>query len=236
MRRSSHSGENEGGSRGRHSRPILSAADKRRLAILRRALLQFFEEHHRSYPWRRTKNWFHLLMAEMMLRRTRADQVLPVYKEFTDRYRTAADALADGATVREMLRPLGLGWRNEAIFDTLAYLRDNMAVRRLPPEADMSAIPGVGEYSNGMLRSILFTERVPAIDTNVVRILCRFDGLPEKGEMRRSPLIKERAAYLVDTDHPAQVNLSLIDFGALVCTARNPDCEHCPVRRPCRYS
>lgn len=134
MRRSSHSGENEGGSRGRHSRPILSAADKRRLAILRRALLQFFEEHHRSFPWRRTKNWFHLLMAEMMLRRTRADQVLPVYKEFTDRYRTAADALADGATVREMLRPLGLGWRNEAIFDTLAYLRDNMAVRRLPPK------------------------------------------------------------------------------------------------------
>ncbi|PKL32967.1 MAG: hypothetical protein CVV45_10060, partial [Spirochaetae bacterium HGW-Spirochaetae-10] len=88
MRRSSHSGENEGGSRGRYSGPILSTADKRRLAILRRALLQFFEEHHRSYPWRRTKNWFHLLMAEMMLRRTRADQVLPVYKEFTDRYRT----------------------------------------------------------------------------------------------------------------------------------------------------
>ena len=236
MRRSSLSGENEGRSRGQHSRPILSATGKRRLAILRRALLQFFEEHHRSYPWRRTKNWFHLLMAEMMLRRTRADQVLPVYKEFTDRYRTAADALADGATVREMLRPLGLGLRNEAIFDTLAYLRDNMAVRRLPPEADMIAIPGVGEYSNGMLRSILFTERVPAIDTNVVRILCRFDGLPEKGEMRRSPLVKERAAYLVDTDHPAKVNLSLIDFGALVCTARKPDCEHCPVRRPCRYS
>lgn len=81
--------------------------------------MQFFEEHHRSYPWRQTKNWFHLLMAEMMLRRTRADQVLPVYKEFTDRYRTAADALTDGATVREMLRPLGLGWRNEAIFERL---------------------------------------------------------------------------------------------------------------------
>lgn len=236
MRRSSLSGENKGGSRGRYSKPILSAADRRRLSILRRALLQFFEEHHRSYPWRRTENWFHLLLAEMMLRRTRADQVLPVYKEFTDRYQSAADALADGAMVREMLRPLGLGWRNETIFDTLVYLRDNMAVRQLSSDVDMIAIPGVGEYTNGMLRSILFGERVPAIDTNVARILCRFDGLPTKGEMRRSPLIKERAAYLVNTDYPAQVNLALIDFGALVCTARNPDCEHCPVRRPCRYS
>jgi A/G-specific adenine glycosylase len=236
MKRSSHSGENKGGSRGRHNRPILSAADKRRLVILRRALLQFFEKHHRSYPWRHTENWFHLLMAEMMLRRTRAEQVLPVYEKFTDRYKTAADALADGMEVREMLRPLGLGWRNEAIFHTLEYLRDHMAVRELSAAAEIDRIPGVGEYSNGMLRSILFAERVPAIDTNVVRILCRFDGLPEKGEMRRSPLIKERAAYLVDTDHPAQVNLALIDFGAMVCTARNPDCKHCPVRRPCRYS
>ncbi len=214
----------------------LSEADRRRLVSLRKALLRFFDGHRRQYPWRSTENWFHLLMAEMMLRRTKADQVLPVYTEFTERYRTAADALADGHTVREMLRPLGLEWRNEAIFETLHYLRDNLAVRRLTSDVDLKQIPGVGEYSEGMLRSILFAEKRPAIDANVVRILRRFDDLPERADMRRSPLIRKRAAVLADTKRPAAVNLALIDFGALICKARNPLCTDCPVRRLCRYT
>lgn len=175
-------------------------------------------------------------MAEMMLRRTRADQVLPAYLAFTDRFSTASEAATAPHEVSRILSPLGLKWRNDAILSTLDYLKDSLAVRRLSPHVNLREIPGVGEYSEGMVRSILFGERRPAIDVNVVRILARFLGVPLRGEMRRTQWARERAAYLADCARPAAWNLALIDFGALVCRPSSPLCGECPLRRSCSYS
>lgn len=175
-------------------------------------------------------------MAEMMLRRTRADQVLPAYLEFTDRFSTAAEAAAAPGQVADIFATLGLQWRNDAVLSTLQYLKDNLNVRRLPEDVNLRDVPGVGEYSEGMLRSILFQERMPAIDVNVVRILTRFLGVPIAGEMRRNAWLIERARYLADCARPADVNLALIDFGALVCRSASPLCAECTLRRSCDYS
>lgn len=223
-------------SRSSTGRRGIPAAERRRLRRLRERLLVWFDENHRSYPWRTTRNWFHLLMAEMMLRRTRADQVLPAYLAFTDRFSTASEAAAAPHEVSRILSPLGLQWRNDAVLSTLAYLKDNLAVRRLSPEVNLRSVPGVGDYSEGMIRSILFGERRPAIDVNVVRVLARFLGVPLKGEMRRTPWAMERAAYLADCARTAAVNLALIDFGALICRPSSPLCGGCPLRRSCAYS
>ena len=205
-----------------------------RMGPLRRALLRWFDQSGRDYPWRRTGNWFHLLMAEMMLRRTRADQVLPVYNRFTARF---ADPLSTGrlrpSELERMFEPLGLRWRGRQMAGTLDYLRHNFALHAPVRSTDFQAIPGVGDYSEAMLRNRLFGEPRAAVDANVVRILSRWQGLPVFSEGRRDRIVWELADRFVRHKRTRDVNLALLDFGALVCRPLKPLCTECALVALC---
>jgi A/G-specific adenine glycosylase len=205
-----------------------------RLPRLRRALLRWFETHQRQYPWRRTGNWFHLLMAEMMLRRTRADQVVPVYREFCERFETPAAALElSPAAFRRLLQPLGLTWRSRQLRETLHYLRDTYERRAPAPSDSLEEIPGVGSYSSAMLRNRLFEERIAAIDCNVARFICRLLGWPYHAESRRKRGVIELANRFVNSPHSRDLNLAILDLSALVCKPRTPLCTDCPLQKLC---
>ena len=209
----------------------------RRFTPLRRALLAWFDQNRRDYPWRKTGNWFHLLMAEMMLRRTRADQVVAVYDRFTARFADPASTRKLGTPELETLfRPLGLHWRGRQMATTLAYLRHNFAAHSPLPETDFQKIPGVGDYSEAMLRNRLFDEPRAAVDANVVRVLLRWQGLPVFPEARRDRFVWELADRFVRHKRSQDLNLALLDFGALVCRPVNPRCGICPISRFCRTS
>ncbi len=140
---------------------------------IRRLLLAWFDRNQRDYPWRKTGNWFHLLMAEMMLRRTRADQVLSVYRKFLKIGSSPARASRiKKKNLLKMMHPLGLRWRAEQLIKTIDYLKDSFNLRAPESTDDLQKIPGVGSYSDAMLRNRLFGERIAAVDSNVVRLLC----------------------------------------------------------------
>ncbi|MBX7059615.1 MAG: hypothetical protein K1X75_16240 [Leptospirales bacterium] len=203
--------------------------------LLRRRLRAWFARHGRNYPWRQTHSWFHLLSAEMMLRRTRADQVQAVYLRFTERYRDpAAAAAAAPEELDEILRPLGLRWRQTQLRQTFAYLRDSFARRAPAIGDDLEAIPGVGAYCSAMLRSRLFGAREAAVDVNVARLMARLHGLPLHAESRRDRRVLELANQFVHTKDPFQLNLAMLDFCALVCRARRPLCQQCPLLDCCQ--
>ena len=202
--------------------------------VLRRRLRRWFATHGRDYPWRKTDNWFHLLMAEMMLRRTRADQVVPVYLEFTGRY---ADPLATArlprARLKGMLYPLGLAWRAEHILETLRYLRQHHP-REAPPDLEaLRRVPGVGEYSAAMLANRLHALRIAAVDVNVARVHSRLVGQEPMPESRRKVHIIALANRFVRSPHAAELNLAVLDLAALVCQARRPLCSNCPFQKHC---
>ena len=207
---------------------------KKSFPTLRKKLLLWFDSNKRDYPWRKTGNWYHLLMAEMMLRRTRADQVLPVYNAFVKNFKTpeAASALKENE-LETLLKPLGLKWRARQLHKTIEYIKDNYAKRSPTQNENLRDIPGVGEYAESMLQNRLFDKKVATVDSNFARIICRWQGIKYSPEMRRNKEIRNLANQFVNSKQSQDLNLAMIDFSALVCKPIKPLCESCPLQNWC---
>jgi A/G-specific adenine glycosylase len=175
---------------------------------------------------------YRAVIAELMLRRTRADQVVPVYENFLRRYPDLASAAAaEAGELRELLYPLGLAWRADSIVAFLkeAYLRFGNA---LPGDgATLMTLPGVGDYVAAAVQCFTDHGTATLVDVNVVRVIGRVYGLNTSGEARRRRAMREKAAALVDPDEAAAYHYALLDFSARVCTAARPKCASCPFGR-----
>jgi A/G-specific adenine glycosylase len=216
--------------------PLPQTIDSSRVTWLRRHLLRWFAASGREFPWRRTSDPYALLVAEMMLRRTQAPQVVPVYIAFLTRY-PSVKSLAE-ASFEEMeclVHPLGLPERARELFALGRALYEQYG-GRIPDERDrLLTLPGVGEYVAGAVLSVGFHQQAWMIDANVVRVFSRFFNSPLPGEARRHPLMIALARQYVRTTYPGPANLALLDHAALVCKHSTPLCDGCPVRSRCGF-
>lgn len=199
------------------------------LTDFRSTLLEWWRWNAREFPWRQNRSVYATAIAEIMLRRTRADQVVPVYERFLRSYPDLASAArAEPEAIRDLLRPLGLAWRADSM---VAFLREAHArfPAGLPSQPEpLRTLPGVGDYVGAAIACFAGDEPAALVDTNVVRVLGRVFGLDTTGEARRRRPMRDLAAQAVDPARPADYHYALLDFGARVCTARNPQCECCP--------
>jgi A/G-specific adenine glycosylase len=174
-----------------------------------------------------------------MLRRTRADQVVPVYERVAKRYQTAEElASAPAEELRELLYPLGLEWRADNIVSMVHEVIERYGGEVPGTKDELMALPGVGDYVASAVACFSGDEPLPIIDTNVVRVIGRVFGLRLDGEARRRREIRDAAAMCLDRHQPRLYNYALLDFAALVCTASAPRCSECPFGRHgfCSYS
>ncbi len=202
----------------------------------RRELLRWYDTAARTFPWRNEIDPYHVLMAEMMLRRTQAKQVIPVYHQFISRYpdvESLDQAPAD--EVAEILRPLGLGWR----VDNFKILARQIVTRhqgRVPRDRqELLALTGVGPYVADAIRSFSFHEPSVIVDTNTVRVAARYFGFDYNPESRRRKAVIQAVSHLITRHEPARSNYALLDFAALVCRARDPLHNTCPLASYCAY-
>jgi A/G-specific adenine glycosylase len=174
------------------------------------------------------------LLAEIMLQRTRSDQVRDAFTRFDSRYRTAADLAAlTEKEVSSIFAPLGLKWRIP-LFTELAgeIVRRN---GRLPrTERELQRLPGVGPYAAAATLSLHTGIRAVIIDSNTVRIVSRLLGIEPGPETRRKRWVKDVLEVLTPTVGFKENNYALLDLGALVCRPRRPDCVNCPIVVNCR--
>lgn len=192
--------------------------------------------HKREFPWRATTDPFRVLIAEMMLRRTRADQVVPIYRRFLERFPDAATlAAASEAEVAELVRPLGLAWRVPAFLQMARTLVGRYGGTVPRDRQSLRSLPGVGEYVADAILCIAFSEPVALVDTNTVRVAGRYFGFPTHGESRRSVSVRRAVARLIDPMAPRESSLALLDFAATVCRAGPPLCERCPFTERCTW-
>lgn len=205
-------------------------------AFARRELAIWLETSARQFPWRYDHDPYHVLMAEMMLRRTQARQVVPVFHAFLEKYPDIASldrALAD--EVARVLYPLGLSWRANN-FKLLAH---EIMTRHqgIVPESSESllSITGVGPYVAAAVRSFAFNQPAVIMDTNTVRVAARYYGFAYTPESRRRKDVIQAVSTLLDPQEPARSNYALLDFAALVCRARDPLHEQCPLASRCGY-
>jgi A/G-specific adenine glycosylase len=219
--------------RKKRAAPVTAAAPVRR--TFRRKLLDWYDRNGRALPWRDTSDPYHILVSEIMLQQTQVDRVLPKYHEWLEKY-PSFEALAEApeADVTETWYPLGYNIRPRRL---QAIAREAVARYggRLPAdETTLLAFKGIGAYTAGAIRSFAFRERAAILDTNVARVLFRvFIG---RGTPRAHATTKNLwtiSASLVPRRRAFDFNQALMDFGAMLCTARKPKCLICPMASLC---
>ncbi|OGS50303.1 MAG: hypothetical protein A3K65_07920 [Euryarchaeota archaeon RBG_16_68_12] len=199
------------------------------------SLTIWYRENRRDLAFRRTRDPYAILVAEVLLQRTRVVTGLPYYERFIVRFPSVA-ALAS-APEEEVLKAWeGLGFYGRARHlhaAAKAVVRDHDG--RIPRTfSELRELPGIGDYTAGAVASIAFGEAVPAVDGNAARVLSRvfrLGGDPSRGVARRR--LMEIASSLVPATEPGTYNQALMELGSTVCRPRVPRCPACPVRGMC---
>jgi A/G-specific adenine glycosylase len=191
----------------------------------------------RDLPWRRTRDPYRILVAELMLQQTQVARVLERYDGFLQAFPTL-DSIARSRPSRVMEAWVGLGYyaRARNLHALARAVTADAAGLPAEPTA-LRRLPGIGAYTAGAVASFAHERRAPLVDTNVARVLRRvfaprLDARTTRGG-RALWAIAE--ALLPRTGRETWThNQALIELGALVCTARVARCEVCPVSTMCR--
>jgi A/G-specific adenine glycosylase len=192
-----------------------------------RKLLIWYKKAARNLPWRETRNPYAVLVSEFMLQQTQVSRVLDFYPRFLKRFPTI-DSLARARpkAVREAWDGLGYYARARNLH---ALARELSATGyRVPDDpVELRTLPGVGPYTAGAVACFAYEKPVPAVDTNVRRVLSRAFAPKDvwKFAARITPQNGKRAW---------KFNQAVMELGALVCKPRSPLCPECPVRNNCR--
>jgi A/G-specific adenine glycosylase len=221
--------------KGRQTRGQATPATGARQAF-RRRLLAWYDRNGRDLPWRRAANPYQILVSEIMLQQTQVDRVLPKYHEWLKRF-PSLEALA-ATPVEEAVEawyPLGYNIRPRRLHSIAreAVARYDGA---LPADEEtLLSFKGIGRYTAGAIRSFAFGERAAILDTNVARVLFRVfvaKGDPVAHAVRQR--LWEVSRALLPHKRVFDFNQALMDFGAMVCSAKKPQCARCPMARACR--
>ena len=202
-------------------------------------LLKWFAEHGRKYPWRETKDPYRVLVAEIMLQRTKSEQVADIYPKFMEKYPNPA-ALAS-ASLKELerdLHPLGLRWRVSKIWNLGKALSEKYNGSVPDKKELLLSLPGVGEYVASAVMCFAYGKDVPIIDANVCRVVKRVFNLKPVGEARRNKKFIGKIYDIhrhVPPGKSAQFNWAILDFAASICMPRKPQCPKCPLNEICQY-
>jgi len=200
----------------------------------RERLLKWYARHGRDLPWRKTTGSYEILVSEIMLQQTQVDRVIPKYREWLGKYPTMRNlAEAPLSEVKRTWYPLGYNIRPVRLHSIAreSVARYGGALPRDP--ARLQAFQGIGRYTAGAIRSFAFREDAPILDTNVMRVLHRvFVGTGEP--KKRKTALWTLSEAMIPKGKGYDFNQALMDFGALVCTARDPYCLLCPMKDFCK--
>lgn len=207
------------------------------VTAFRKKLLLWYRTFGRTLPWRKTHDPYHILVSEIMLQQTQVDRVIPKYQSWLTHFPTV-HALASASPASVLQAWSGLGYNRRALaLQKAAQIVVNEYDGKFPDTlGELIKLPGIGKYTASAVLSFAFRKPVPIVDTNVKRVLGRiFFGY------------KTLAKY-IDTDEPFwelkqrvlpkhidvyDFNQGIMDFGAMICTARQPRCGECPIQKNC---
>lgn len=212
-----------------------AGADAHRVDVV----LDWFGVSARALPWREPGcSAWGILVSEVMLQQTPVTRVLPVWAEWMARWPTPGSLAADGQAdaVRAWGR-LGYPRRAKRLWECSRALVE-LHGGEVPRGADaLLALPGIGDYTAAAVRAFAFRERSVVLDTNVRRVLARAwhgEPLPATSVRAAERELAERVAP-ADPDRAATWAAASMELGALICTARGPRCEECPIATACAW-
>jgi len=198
-------------------------------------LLDWWDRNRRYFPWRELegKNPWIVLGTAILLWKTRAENVVQVYKKFFLRFPSEKVFLKSSETeVKELIKSTGLYNRKYLMLKKLAFFLNSGSL-------DSNQLSNFGQYIRNLGRLVLYEEDIVPIDAPVLRFLNRLCGFNVRNIRKLTPeekqFLKDLVRKLPSNRKKKSLYWALVDFADLVCLPRNPRCEDCPFKTDCNF-
>ncbi|MBG6186480.1 A/G-specific adenine glycosylase [Flavobacterium sp. CAN_S2] len=203
--------------------------------IFSNLLIQWYLQNKRDLPWRNTTDPYPIWLSEIMLQQTRVAQGMPYFLSFTTAYPNVFDlAKANEEQVLKLWQGLGYYSRARNLHKTAQHIAFDLSGIFPATYNDLLKLKGVGEYTAAAIASFSYNEAVPVVDGNVFRVLSRYFDIDT--DIAQASAKKEFAALafeLMPKDNPATFNQAIMEFGALQCVPKSPNCGICVFNESC---
>ena len=210
---------------------------KKKIQFFQQCLLEWYHKDGRMFKWREPGlSAYEYVIAEVLLQRTKAETIAKFYPLFLKEFPNW-DALANAqpGIVEEYLRPVGLYLQRGK---RLISLANEMVKRKgvLPEDREqLEAIPFMGQYIANAVELVIFNRPSPLVDVNMARVLERFFGPRKMADIRYDPYLQKLAYSIVKHESAKDLNWAVLDFAALICKAKRPQHQICPLRSCCSF-
>ncbi|MEO6539424.1 MAG: hypothetical protein ABIN74_00480 [Ferruginibacter sp.] len=215
----------------------MKGISKKKIAFFQEKILVWYSENGRTFFWRKKElTHYQYVIAEVLLQRTKAETIAKFYPDFLKEFPNwKALANSNVKKIEKYLIPVGL-YRQRS--KRLMGLAQEMVRRngRLPRDRqELESIPFMGQYIANAVELVIFNEPSPLVDVNMSRVLERFFGPRKMADIRYDPYLQELSYKIVDHENAKEINWAVLDFAALVCIAKIPKCNICPLSTKCSY-
>lgn len=198
-------------------------------------LISWYISNKRDLPWRKIKDPYRIWLSEIILQQTRVAQGLPYYKKFIENYPSITE-LANASIDEVLLLWQGLGYYSRArnLHATAQYIAFERNGVFPTTYKELIKLKGVGDYTASAIASFAYAIPEAVVDGNVYRFLSRYFGVEEElPSSKAHRVFKDLAFSLMDKDKPDVFNQAIMEFGALQCTPKGPDCGTCIFSNSC---
>jgi A/G-specific adenine glycosylase len=198
-------------------------------------LIEWYSRNKRDLPWRETKIPYNIWVSEIILQQTRVNQGINYYYRFIEKY---PDLKSLASThIDELLKVWqGLGYYSRArnMHHTAQYLVNKNNGVFYSNYRDLIKLKGIGDYTASAIASISFNQATPVLDGNVYRVIARVYGIAESTQVKSGiNKFKDILNKLITNKNPGNFNQAIMEFGALQCIPKNPDCNNCIIKSVC---
>ncbi len=192
-------------------------------------VVEWYLQHQRTLPWRNDQEPYKIWLSEIILQQTRVIQGLPYYIRFIKEFPTVEDlAAAHEQKVLRLWQGLGYYTRARNLHKCAKEIVEKHNGIFPGSFQELKMLPGIGDYTAAAISSIAFQEPVAVVDGNVFRVLARIFGLYDAiNSLQGRKKFAELAKELIHNQVPGQHNQAIMEFGALYCIPKNPDCPAC---------
>ena len=203
--------------------------------IIHDTLINWYEENHRNLPWRHNPTPYQVWLSEVILQQTRVRQGMDYYLRFIQKWPTVADlSAASEEEVLKMWQGLGYYSRARNLHKCAKQVMEQYEGQFPFDFEQLKQLQGIGDYTAAAIASIAFNLPHAVVDGNVYRVLSRLFDIDTPININEGQKLFARLAdELLNRNQPGLHNQAMMEFGALHCTPKNPNCPLCPLQAQC---
>jgi A/G-specific adenine glycosylase len=211
--------------------------DTSKIKLFQKKILSWYATNRRIFYWRKKRlSNYQYIIAEVLLQRTKAETIAKFYPIFIKHFPNWKSlANADPNDIAQHLKPIGLYTQKANRVKQLAVEMVRRGGRLPKDRIELESIPFMGQYLANAVELIIFNNPSPLIDVNMSRVLERFFGPRKMADIRYDPYLQLLSKKIVGHSKSKEINWAILDFAAMICKAKSPLHETCPLREQCTF-